>query len=284
MLNSTGRARGPRRALVFGEAVIDHYPDGSLVGGAPLHVATHLAASGWLVQFVTRVGRDAAGRRIKETLETYGVSTTDVEVDPRLPTGAVSVQPGSGFHIHSPAAYDSIEGPGRIPGHSLFCYGSLAARNPLTRTALERLLRVSGGLRAMDANLRSPYVFRQSLSALLTRAQLLKATEDELDRITSSLGLRSGVESLFSAAAGLTWVCITRGREGAELVGRTGERWSQPGPRVGAVDEVGAGDAFFARLAGALAAGFSEEAALTAATAAAGSVLVRRGGLPRLPV
>jgi sugar/nucleoside kinase (ribokinase family) len=65
------------------------------------------------------------------------------------------------------------------------------------------------------------------------------------------------------------------------LFGRDGGLWRDSSSGVDVVDTVGAGDALFARLAGALAAGYSEEAALRAGTIAAGDVLGHYGGLPR---
>ena len=55
---------GPRRALLFGEALIDEFPDRREVAGAPLHIAAHLAVRGWEARVVARVGDDADGRAV----------------------------------------------------------------------------------------------------------------------------------------------------------------------------------------------------------------------------
>ncbi len=65
-----------RRALLFGEALIDEFPDRRVVAGAPLHIAAHLASFGWEALVVARVGDDADGRAIRERLERHGVGTS----------------------------------------------------------------------------------------------------------------------------------------------------------------------------------------------------------------
>jgi fructokinase len=275
------QSRGPRRAVVFGEALIDVYPDGEVVAGAALHVAAHLATTGWQVDFITRVGADRAGGRIVATLRSIGVDSAFVEMDHDLPTGHVDVLPRGGFTIHYPAAYDEIDGPKYLHDHTLFYYGSLAARSEISRTTLRRLLGVTRGLRALDLNLRSPHYTRSTTSLLVARAQLIKATARELTEAAGLLGIPAAPAGFFRANKALEWLCVTNGAAESEMFSRAGGRWRAPAPQVDVVDTVGAGDAFLARLAGALAAGFSEEAALQAGTIAAGQVLGHYGGLPR---
>jgi fructokinase len=103
-----------RRALVFGEALIDVFPDERVVAGAPVNLATHLAALGWNVGLISRLGRDPDGRRIFDELARRGVDTSLLEWDEELPTGEVTVRISDGSHdfvIHEPAAWDAIEGP-----------------------------------------------------------------------------------------------------------------------------------------------------------------------------
>ena len=55
----------PRRPVIFGEVLFDHFPDGARVlGGAPFNVAWHLQAFGSAPLFVSRVGNDPAGREV----------------------------------------------------------------------------------------------------------------------------------------------------------------------------------------------------------------------------
>ena len=57
------------RPCIFGEVLYDHFPDGSRVlGGAPFNVAWHLQAFGLAPRFISRVGDDAEGRKLRELL------------------------------------------------------------------------------------------------------------------------------------------------------------------------------------------------------------------------
>lgn len=278
----------PRRsAVVFGEALIDVYPDNRVVAGAPLHVAAHLAARGWHTRFVTRLGADPDGDRIRSTLERQGVDLSLVETDTALPTGEVTITfegTEHSFVIHRPAAWDAIEGPGELPSHDVICYGSLAGRDARSRATLVRLLDLSDApLKAFDVNLRPPDVLPDVLAMGLRRATLLKLSGEEFDEVARVLGMTAEPAAYFAAGPELRWLCITLGADGARLVRRDGAELSVAGPEVDVVDTVGAGDVFTAGLVGALAGGAPEREALEAARAAAGAVLVQQGGLPPPP-
>lgn len=296
----------PLRVLAFGEALIDVYPDRSVVAGAPLHVAAHLAARGWTSRLMTRVGDDEAGRRIRGVLARCGVDATLVETDRELPTGTVSIQLDGGEHsftIRRPAAWDFIEvrqgkldavagvedrGADREPALScdVVYFGTLAARSPVSRRTLLWLLSSARGsargpMLAFDVNLRPPDVDDQVLGAGLAAANLVKVNEDELVEVADRLGFEAVPGAYFDAAPFLQWLCVTRGPRGAELHVRDGRWWHVQAASVDVVDTVGAGDAFAAGLIDVLAAGGEPAAALQAGVATASSVLSRRGGLPQ---
>lgn len=271
-------------AVVFGEALIDVYPDNRVVAGAPLHVAAHLAAGGWDTRFVTRLGTDPEGGRIRATLEGQDVDLSMVETDTELPTGEVTITfdgPEHSFVIHRPAAWDAIEGPEELPVHDVFCYGSLAGRDVRSRAALRRLLDLSGApLKAFDVNLRPPDVLPEVLRMGLRRATLLKLSGEEFDDVARLLGMAPEPAAYFDAGPELRWVCVTMGADGARLVRRAGDELSIGGPEVEVVDTVGAGDVFTAGLVGALASGATDEEALRSARDSAGAILAQQGGLP----
>jgi fructokinase len=270
-----------RRALVFGEVLIDEFPDRRVVAGAPLHVAAHLAAFGWEAGVVARVGDDADGRAIRERLERHGVSTAFLEVDPALPTGTVAIDlhPGGGhsFEVRRPAAWDAVAGPAVIPPHDVLYFGSLALRDPRSRAALHRLLE-AGATRLVDANLRPPDYDATRVRFAVTHADVFKVSADELPEVAALLGVVADPRALF--AFGPEWVCVTCGADGAALHHRDGRAWEVPGEPVEVVDTVGAGDAFLAGLIDGLLARADGHAALLRARRAAAAIVAQRGGFP----
>jgi len=270
-----------RRALLFGEALIDEFPDGRVVAGAPLHIAAHLAAFGWEALAVARVGDDADGRAIRERLERHGVGTGLLEVDPVLPTGtaAITLHPGGGhsFTIRHPVAWDAVTGPKVIAPHDVLYFGTLALRDPRSRATLSRLL-PAAALRLVDANLRPPDYDAARVRFAVTHADVFKASAAELPELARLLQVSPDPRALF--AFGPEWVCVTRGAHGAELHHRDGRRWEAPGAPVEVVDTVGAGDAFLAGLIDGLMTAGDGAAALDRAQRTAAAIVGQRGGFP----
>jgi len=270
-----------RRALAFGEALIDEFPDRRVVAGAPLHFAAILAALGWEAQVVARVGDDADGRAIRERLDEHGVGTSLLEVDPVLPTGTVAItlhpDGGHSFTIHRPAAWDAVEGPATIPPHDVVYFGTLALRDARSRAALERVL-AAGAIRLVDANLRPPDYDAERVRFAVTHADIFKASAEEVREATGLLGVAADPRALF--AFGPEWVAVTRGADGAELHHRDGGRWSLPAEPVPMVDTVGAGDAFLAGLIDGLRLYGDGAAALAEGVRLAARVVGQRGGFP----
>jgi fructokinase len=255
------------------------------VAGAPLHVAVHFAAAGWHSMLWSRIGADPDGARIRATLDEYHVDTILVQEDETTPTGTVHIDlPDEGEHsftIREPAAWDHIELVGSPPAHDVFHYGSLAARHPISASTLWQALDASPApLRIFDVNLRPPFDDLATVQRGLEYATLVKMNADEFERIRHALGTAENPSELFRRYDQLSYVCVTRGGDGAELHTRdAGSEQIIPEP-VEPVDTVGAGDAFVAGLAVALATGETPLRALQRADEVARSVLTVRGGLP----
>lgn len=271
-----------RRALVFGEALIDSFPDKRVVAGAPLNLATYLAARGWNVALITRLGRDADGRRILDELTRRGVDTSMLEWDDALPTGEVTVEIAGETHsfvVHEPAAWDAIRGPDHASVADVLTFGTLAQRHERSRAALDRLLVVAPGmLKVFDPNLRFPHVDRKALVSGLDTADVIKVNREEMSIVAQLMGFQPTPRGYFEAGSRLQWLCITE-QSGAELHARTGGVWCATAPPVEVVDTVGAGDAFAAGLIDGLVANLPPQEILNRGVAAATEAVSVRGGL-----
>jgi fructokinase len=270
-------------ALVVGEALIDEFPDRRVVAGAPLHVAVHLASLGWDTAVITRVGADADGAEIVGTLERFGVDTSLVEQDDELPTGVTAITIDGTDHTFDvlPGAWDAINGPDPTPPADVICFGTLVLRDHRSRTALERMLDTTTAKVVVDLNLRAPDFDDERIRWAVTRADVLKLNEDELQIACGAFSVDQDPTALHEL--GPEWVCVTRGPEGAELTHEDGNRWSAPAPAVDVVDTVGAGDAFLATLIDGLEHDHDADTALTSAVRRGGEIASQRGGLPEPP-
>jgi fructokinase len=77
------------------------------VGQSVLNVVWHLHAMGFNPLLITRVGRDAEGRRIVRRLADIGIDTDGVQIDDSLPTSAKKALRASGNSCSAWEALDS---------------------------------------------------------------------------------------------------------------------------------------------------------------------------------
>jgi fructokinase len=255
-----GRSKMLSQPLIFGEVLFDHFPDGSQVlGGGPFNVAWNLQGLGFQPRFVSAVGNDAEGGRVRKKMSGWGMELDGLQVNHALPTGSVNVALEEGqptFDIVADRAYDRIEPPSFPANHHSFAllyYGSLAYRSEVSRGTMQTLIGDAQLKRFVDLNLRPPWFDETWLGPLLQQARWLKLNHDELQTVVGrSL---TGDEQVFRAAIEvirryeLECLFVTLGEHGALGANVQGEfckvRSPHPTPFV---DAVGAGDAFSAAL------------------------------------
>jgi fructokinase len=243
---------GPnQRIVIFGEVLYDCFPDQSAVlGGAPFNVAWHLQAFGLSPLFVSRVGDDPLGRRIRDAMQDWGLDTSALQFDARHPTGRVEVTLEAGqprFAIVPEQAYDFIDARDlpSVDDCALLYHGSLALRQDDSRQALERLKQCCRGKVFLDVNLRNPWWRPDAVRGWLDAADWVKLNDDELVQLRpQSTAEGRAMQDLLEAHA-LELLIVTRGAAGAVLISAAGEEVAvAPSGRVAVVDTVGAGDAF----------------------------------------
>ena len=239
-----------KRPVVIGEVLFDCFEDGSRVlGGAPFNVAWHLQAFGFDPLFVSRVGDDALGREIRETMGRWSMSTDGLQVDRAHPTGEVQVSLEHGqpsFEIVADRAYDHISGtaiPEVMP--KLVYHGSLGLRHSDSAHALETLLDRHPAPVFLDVNLRPPWWHKEQITRLLDHTRWLKINDVELEALTGHAGELEGNARALINRHNLSLIIVTLGEQGAFAVNKQGEIASiAPAGQTVVVDTVGAGDAF----------------------------------------
>lgn len=279
-----------KNILCFGEMLWDRLPSGSKPGGAPMNVALHLKRFGLSPWFASRVGDDDAGKELIAFLKKNKLKTGLIQRGKTLPTGEVQVnldtKGNASYLICEPVAWDNITFTQKLAEIALemgvFVFGTLAARNEITRNTLLQLLNTSA-FRILDVNLRPPYDQREIVELLLSKSDFAKMNHDELEIIAGwhKLTWHSEAEKALEITNhyGLSGVCITRGGKGAALL--NGGKWIEnDGFRVEVADTVGAGDAFLAALIYAFTEKKPYEDALDLACATGAFVASKEGATP----
>jgi len=250
------------RILGIGELLWDMLPEGPQLGGAPANYTVMAGRLGNHATIISRIGHDELGDRALEVLRPFPVDCGQIQVDPELPTGRVTVTLEEGqpsYTIHKPVAWDSFELSedwlGEAARADAVCFGSLAQRSEKSRRTIHTLLRATSPecLRIFDVNLRAPYYTAEIVRESLERASVIKMNDVEVPQVLGLLGLttagslREGAGWILKQFEELDLVAITRGGEGSLLVGRS-EWHEHPGIPTRVADTIGAGDAFTAAM------------------------------------
>ena len=240
---------------IFGEALIDQFPDGhQVLGGAPFNVAWHLQAFGQSPSFISRVGRDAVGDSIRQAMSDWGMSVDNVQSDADYPSGTVKVTIHQGepsYDILANQAYDFIDAGQLNPAaaYSALYHGTLALRNATSAQALHALTAHLTGKIFVDVNLRAPWWHKASVEQWLSNADWVKLNQDELMQLTPPQHTVPEAMRLLQALHDLDVLIVTCGSLGAMALNRAGDFFEvAPAGHVFVVDTVGAGDAFAAVL------------------------------------
>ncbi|QNS08840.1 sugar kinase [Streptomyces xanthii] len=229
------------------------------VAGAESTVAQYLADLGHGTAWLSRVGDDPFGRRIRAAVAARGVDVTGVRTDPSAPTGVYFKDPGpdgatrvhyyrAGSAASRMTAADAravdltgvrlLHLTGITPALSESCAALVAALMDRARAAGTR---ISFDINHRPALWSSPGTAATELLALARRADVVLVGRDEAETLWGTPTARDIHEHL--ALRGI--VVVKDGAVGAtELAGEACEFVAAPVVEV--VEAVGAGDAFAA--------------------------------------
>ena len=278
-------------------------------GGAPANVAVAAARLGAGAAFIGKVGRDAFGASIRETLCRNGVDVTGLyESEHDLTTLAVvSIDaggersfafyrtPGADTQLTPEEAVRALEAYEKRPMFLHFGSVSLTAEPARSATlAAARRAQELGILLSYDPNYR-PSLWSDEETALvrmrepLPLCHVLKLAEEELELLTGTQDLEEGTQSLRETYK-IPLIVVTLGAGGSffRMGDDTGRVSSQP---VQVADTNGAGDTFLGALLSrlVLAGGLKELTAeklaevLNFANHAAALTCTRPGAIPAMP-
>jgi fructokinase len=256
--------------VCLGEALIDFVADVSGVtleecpgfrkaaGGAPANVAAGLGRLGAAARFVGKVGKDAFGRFLRDTLAAEGVDTRPLRFETAARTGlafvSLTAEGERDFMFYRNPSADMLLRPDEIAADlftdaRVFHFGSITLIAEPTRSATLRaveLARAAGCILSFDPNLRPPLWdslahARAEILATIPRVDIVKVNEEELEFLFPGADpVRGGAEL---RALGPALALVTLGAAGC-CYSTADAAATVPGFSVPVVDTTGAGDGF----------------------------------------
>lgn len=282
------------RVVCIGEILWDALPSGLYLGGAPLNVCYHLNQLGVTADICSKVGADRLGKEALRKIAQKGMTTDYIQRKDKAETGFVEVEVSPdgepSYEFVEPAAWDFITLSDALKEWISqswgLVYGSLAQRNEQSRQTIRELLQYDI-TKILDLNLRPPYIDRQVVEYALSKADIIKMNEEELQQLKQWFVLPGSDDQSLVAALTQRYsasvICVTRGARGAVLW--QDSLWSEhKGYRAAARDSVGAGDAFLAALIKGIRNGRKGRSLLAYANAAGSVVAQRNGATPKYDI
>lgn len=277
--------------LAYGELLWDLLPTGKALGGATTNFIFRINLFGDNGFLISKLGKDKNGEEAREKIMELGLAVHHVQTDPKLPTGTVPVTLDAKgtpeFVITPDVAYDHIMLTGDMLHLAALAdciyFGTLSQRAEHSRNTLYQLLKAAPqAVKFLDINLRKDCYTKESVTASLEAADILKINDEELLVLRTLLTLSGDTYRELALELlekhRLRLVLVTLAEKGAfELTG-IGHYSYDPGYLVKVQDTVGSGDAFSAGFMHEYLGGRTPEEALKFGNAAGALVATTQGG------
>jgi len=263
-----------------------------LIGGAESNVAIHTVRLGIPTAWVSAVGDDALGTRVRDEVARHGVDVSWVPRNPAAPTGVYFKDPGQGVLYYRRGSAAAALGPDDIAevpleqAEIVHISGITPALSPSCAALIDSVIdrvAASGGILSFDVNHRAPLwapgEAEATLLRLAQRADVVFVGLDEAEALWNTADA-DAVRALLPTPSALV---VKDGDVGATEFrrGENGdERTFVPAIKTEVVEAVGAGDAFAAGYLAAHLQGMDAAERLTAGHRRAHLVLQSTGDLP----
>jgi len=279
----------------LGEALWDMLPEGKKLGGAPANFAYHAGQFGLDTMAISALGEDALAEETIQALEKNGLKY----LMPRVPyaTGTVLVTlTGNGipaYEIKENVAWDNIPFTPEIEEAAkncrAVCFGSLAQRNVVSRTTIQKFLDATPEdcIKICDINLRQQFFSKEVLEESFKRCDILKINDEELVVVSHMFGYQelddAKVCERIVKEYNLQMLVLTCGTNGSHVFTADGKHSFQDTPKVTVADTVGAGDSFTGSFCAAILNGKPVEEAHRIAVEVSAYVCTQNGAMPKYP-
>ena len=271
-------------------------------GGAPCNVLAMLNKLGRKTAFIGKVGDDQFGKLLRDTITNIGIEAKGLVMDQDIHTTLAFVhtfpdgdrefsfyrEPGADMMLTKEEVQKE-----RIAGSRIFHFGTLSFTHPGVREASCYAIdcaKEAGALISFDPNLREPLWAsledaREAISYGLSRCDILKISDNEVEFMTGETDYRKGAEIL-REKYGIPLMFVTLGPNGSMAFYKDLFVTAEPFLQEATIETTGAGDTFTACVLNGVLEygmeGLNEQRLremLTFANAGASLITTRRGAL-----
>ncbi len=259
----------------------------TICGGKGANQAVAVGRIAGSAAMVGRVGRDAFGKRLLESLQTANVDTRFSLFDDQAVTGTAVIlvdEHGENSIVISPGANGQVsiadlDAADELLRNARFILTQFELPMPVVENLIERVHQFPGKL------ILNPAPFRPIAQSILAKVDFLVPNETEAEKFTGIQVIDS--DSAMKAATrllemGVKNVILTLGEKGALFASDEGMQLI-PGYKVKAVDTTAAGDTFIGGFTAALMRNYSISNAIRYANCAGAIAVTRFGAQTSIP-
>lgn len=257
--------------IALGELLIDFTENGisgqgnpifeANPGGAPCNVLAMLNKLGKKTSFLGVVGKDQFGTALRTSLDELGIDTGHLYEDEEVHTTLAFVHtfedgdrdfafyrnPGADMMLCEEQIEEEY-----IKSAKAFHYGTLSMTHEGVRKATYKAIEIAkenGLLISFDPNLRPPLwksmdEAKEQISYGLSKCELLKISEEELEFMTGTKDVKEGAYILLEKYPNIKLMNVTMGKEGSIAFHEGKEVFQAPFLQENTIETTGAGDTF----------------------------------------
>ena len=257
--------------IALGELLIDFTENGisgqgnpmfeANPGGAPCNVLAMLNKLGKKSSFLGVVGKDQFGTALRASLDELGIDTSHLYEDEEVHTTLAFVHtfedgdrdfafyrnPGADMMLCEEQIEEEY-----IKSAQAIHYGTLSMTHEGVRKATYKAIEIArknGLLISFDPNLRPPLwktldEAKEQISYGLSKCDLLKISEEELEFMTGTKDVKEGAHILLEKYHNIKLMNVTMGKEGSIAFHEGKEVFQAPFLQEKTIETTGAGDTF----------------------------------------
>lgn len=231
-------------------------------GGAPCNVLSMLQNLGKRTAFIGKVGADAFGRMLMQTVKDRGIDTVNLVTDEVVHTTLAFVHtkedgdrefsfyrnPGADMMLKWEEVRQEL-----LADTKIFHFGTLSMTDEqienVTKKAVQKA-KDEGALISFDPNLRPPLWkkledAKRQMWYGISQCDILKISDDEIEFLTGTADIDKGVEQIIKQSQ-LKLICATMGKHGSKAYYGGKIIFCEPFLREDTIETTGAGDTFMA--------------------------------------